>query len=197
MLVAVLGSTRHRRALATLGSLAICASGCATGSARLITTNAQSESWYSTRISAVDGHVEDGSSIRLAPGRHSVEVVGRAVPILQGKPATTTTMYGALGVVLGTGIANLHASRHHAVYSAPLTTCFRARPGRTYEVRTYVEGGVWQIQVIDHTTTYDVKSACLTGPRPPSGNSDQQLRDPFDEPRSAPVGSGTPPRAAP
>jgi hypothetical protein len=38
------------------------------------------------------------------------------------------------------------------------------RPERTYEVRTYVEGGFWQIQVVDETTTNDVKSPCKERP---------------------------------
>ena len=47
-----------------------------------------------------------------------------------------------------------------ATHSVPMNACFIARAGRTYEARTYLEGGYWQIQVVDQTTTYDVKSPC-------------------------------------
>jgi hypothetical protein len=155
--------------------VAACPFSCATGSnhepaayepAELVTTSAQSESGYSTDIVAIDGQAKHGSSFTLRPGRHTVEVEGTCTERNgnQGAIAGAAAVnpLAAVGMSIGTAIA---ASRN-ALHSDRLMACFIARPSRTYEVRTFGEGGVWKVEVVDQTTTYDVKSPCKTAARP-------------------------------
>jgi hypothetical protein len=64
-------------------------------------------------------------------------------------------MFGAVGAALASGQEEWVAGE-----SPLLTACFIARPRHTYEVRTFVEGGVWKIEVFDQETTYTVQSPC-------------------------------------
>jgi len=141
----------------------VCSVGCATSSnAELTTTSAQSESGFSTDITSIDGKRAGWGSTTLAPGRHVVEVVGtsRRVGVNASAGVRGTAMGAALAggpaVALGASLIGWADATH----SVPMNACFIARAGRTYEARTYLEGGYWQIQVVDQTTTYDVKSPC-------------------------------------
>jgi hypothetical protein len=153
--------------------------------AHLITTRSQAESGYSTEIVGLDGHpVSSRSNLRLQPGRHRVYVEGKcdntdigfvagaAVGALLVNPIVAPAIIA--GATMGT-----ERSVHH---SGRLRACFIARSGRTYEVRTYAEGGVWKVEVVDQTTTFDVKSPCkdeIEAPLLLTGGPDQP-RDPFD-----------------
>lgn len=122
--------------------------------AKLVTTISQSESGYSTDIVAIDGREVSRNHVggfQLMPGRHTVEVKGRHAPVRNYYAG------GAIAAAVGAAIAATKVSD-----SGPMVACFIARPERTYEIRTYSEGGVWQIQVVDQTSTYDVKSPCKT-----------------------------------
>jgi len=128
----------------------------------LITTNGQviidgeSQSGVSTRVARIDGKDIDGSSFELLPGRHSVEVTGK-------KKGSGGAAVGLLvGGVVG-GLVGSMADEAHAEKSSPLVGCFIARPGHTYEVRTFGNSGnagSWQVEIVDQNTTYVVTSAC-------------------------------------
>jgi len=123
--------------------------------AKLVTTSAQDVSGYSTDIVSIDGNAVSGSSFKLLPGRHSVEAEG------------TNTPRGNTGAVVGAALFSPAAAilvdiatKGDDAHSGRLMACFIARPDRTYEVRTFGEGGLWKIEVVDQETTYDVKSPC-------------------------------------
>jgi len=142
--------------LAAVGSQASCATSSA---ARLVTTDAQSESGFSTDIVSIDGKPPTGDNLTLHPGRHFVEVVGTSQKVgVNGFAAGATIVNPLVGA--GVALGGMLAARANAIHSVPIKACFIARPDRTYEVRTFVEGGVWHIEVVDQTTTYDVKSPC-------------------------------------
>jgi len=102
----------------------------------LITTKGQviidgkSQSGVSTRVARIDGKEIDGSSFELLPGRHSVEVTGSK------KDSTGAAIGLVLGGVVG-GVIGASSDEAHAEKSSPLIGCFIARPGHTYEVRTF------------------------------------------------------------
>jgi hypothetical protein len=170
--------------------VAACPFSCVTGRnheratfepAELVTTSSQSESGYSTDIVAIDGNAKRGSNFTLRPGRHTVEVEGTCTERDRNQGAiagaAAVSPLAAVGMSIGTAIA---ASRD-ALHSGRLMACFIARPNRTYEVRTFGEGGVWKVEVIDQTTTYDVKSPCKTTARTTEpARPDRPLTDPFD-----------------
>jgi hypothetical protein len=180
---------RHQFVVVTI-LVAACPFSCVTGRnheratfepAELVTTSSQSESGYSTRIVAIDGNAKRGSSFTLRPGRHTVEVLGTSVERDRNQGAIAgaalVSPIGALGMHLESAIS---ASRD-ALHSDRLMACFIARPNRIYEVRTFGEGGVWKVEVVDQTTTYDVKSPCKTAARTKEpARPDQPLTDPFD-----------------
>ena len=118
----------------------------------LVTTAAQAESGYSTEITKIDGRPRGGSSYTIFPGRHSVEAIGKHA---SRNPMARGAMFGAVGAALASGQEEWVAGE-----SPLLTACFIARPRHTYEVRTFVEGGVWRIEVFDQETTYTVQSPC-------------------------------------
>ena len=151
--------------------LVACCLGCASGThdgrrresnepAQLIATSAQAESGYSTEIRKIDGRQKSGGGHMIFPGRHSVEAIGR-YDGHDNKGRAVGAMFGVVGAVVAYSL-----ERENAAESSPLTACFIARPGHTYEVRTFAEGGVWHIEVFDHSTTYDVKSPCRSAPKP-------------------------------
>ena len=113
-----------------------------------------------TEILTLDGRYLGRGSAPVRPGWHMIEVKGtsRRVGANAGLPAGL-----ALNPVVGAGSAL--AGWASSTESAPIDVCFRALAGRDYEARTFVEGGVWHVEVIDQTTTYDVKSPCK---RPPA-----------------------------
>jgi hypothetical protein len=117
---------------------------------------AQAESGYSTEVTKVDGRPLGGSSYTLVPGRHSVEVIGKHAG---RNPMATGAMFGLAGAAIASGREAWVAGE-----SPLLTACFIARPSHTYEVRTFVEGGVWKVEVFDHETTYTVQSPCKRAP---------------------------------
>jgi hypothetical protein len=180
---------RYQFVVATV-LVATCPFSCVTGRnhepatfepAELVTTSSQSDSGYSTDIVAIDGNAKRGSSFTLRPGRHTVEVEGTCTErngnqgAIAGAAAVAPLV--AVGISIGTSIA---ASRN-ALHSDRLMACFIARSNRTYEVRTFGEGGVWKVEVVDQTTTYDVKSPCKTAARTKEpARPDQPLTDPFD-----------------
>jgi len=146
-----------------LSTAVVCSASCATSStAELTTTNAQSESGFSTDITSLDGKRAGWGSLTLEPGRHVVEVVGtsRRVGINASAGTRGAAMGGALVGGAGVAMGAFLVGWADATHSVPMKACFIARAGRSYEVRTYLEGGSWQIQVVDQTTTYDVKSPC-------------------------------------
>jgi hypothetical protein len=118
----------------------------------LVTTAAQVESGYSTEITKIDGRPGGGNRYTIPPGRHSVEVIGRHA---SRNPIARGFMAGALGAAILSGQEEWIAGE-----SPLLTACFIARPRHTYEARTFVEGGVWKIEVFDQETTYTVQSPC-------------------------------------
>jgi hypothetical protein len=133
---------------------------CASSMAEIITTDSTSESGFSTEIVTIDGRrAVQRSGYLLKPGRHFIEIVG------------TTRRTGVNGGIrgFGPGIAAANAVRAWATAtkSVPLEACFRAIAGHTYEIRSYVEGGVWQVQVVDQSTTFDVKSPCQSNANRP------------------------------
>lgn len=149
----------------------------------LITTKGQviidgkSQSGVSTRVARIDGKEIDGSSFELLPGRHSVEVTGKKMG--SGGAATGIMLGGAVGGVIGAIADNARAEK-----SSPLIGCFIARPGHTYEVRTFGNAGnpgSWQVEIVDQNTTYVVTSACNPAPKPaaePSRNPLHQSSPP-------------------
>jgi hypothetical protein len=141
----------------------VCSLACATSSkAELTTTSSQSESGFSTDITSIDGKPAGWGSISLEPGRHTVEVIGtsRRVGINASAGTRGAAMGGAAAGSPAFALGAMLVGWADATHSLPIKACFIARAGRTYEVRTYLEGGYWQIQVVDQTTTYDVKSPC-------------------------------------
>ena len=146
------------------------APGCAhPGFAVLVTTSAQAESGYSTEILTIDGKPPTERNRRLSPGRHTVEAEGHC--------ADHRVAVGVLGAIVAANRFNPPMAGR----SETLVACFIVRGGRDYEVRTYAEGGVWKIEVVDQTTTFDVKSPCketdeapmvLTGGPQPQRKSD-------------------------
>jgi hypothetical protein len=156
-------------------SIGLCSLSCATRSwALLTTTSAQSESGFSTDIVSVDGKPPTRENLGVEPGRHYVEAVGTSRRVGVNAPAGTKAAVLGVGLVsplVGAGIAL--ANWADATHSTRMKACFIARPGRTYEVRTYVEGEAWHIEVVDQATTYDVKSPCkkpgdTPGAKPPA-----------------------------
>ena len=153
-----------KMALPGFSCLAICASlllpSCGTSSmATLMTTSRQEESGFSTDILKIDGKYVSRSGASVRPGRHVVEVLGtsRSVGANSGVPA-------GLRLIPVVAAGATVAGWASATESQPIEVCFRALAGRDYEVRTFVEGGVWHVEVIDQTTTYDVKSPCKHPP---------------------------------
>lgn len=149
-------------ALAAMAAVAACLGGfaCASSMAEIITTGSTSESGFSSEIVTIDGRTAgQRSGYLLKPGRHFIEIVG------------TTRRTGVNGGIRGAGpliaAANAIQAWATATKSVPLEACFRAIAGHTYEARSYVEGGVWQVQVIDRATTYDVKSPCQSNANRP------------------------------
>jgi len=129
---------------------------CGTSStATLKTTWSQSESGFSTDIVSIDGRLTSRSSFELKPGRHVVEAVGTSSLV-----GPNSNVPAGARVAPGVGVVASIAAWASATESERMNACFIVRPGRTYEVRTYAEGGGWHIQVIDQTTTYDVQSPC-------------------------------------
>jgi hypothetical protein len=157
--------------------LAACSSSCAVdlaqgrpgdapGVAMLVTTDAQTQSGFSTDIRVIDGVKVDGSKFKLVVGRHAVEVEAHCWQPGSGI-AGGALVGAAAGPALGVAVAGIahEVSRRHC--AAPsLKACFIARPEHTYEVRTFAEGGYWRIEVVDQTSTYDVKSPCKTASHP-------------------------------
>jgi len=139
----------------------------------LITTKGQviidgkSQSGVSTRVARIDGKEIDGSSFELLPGRHSVEVTGKKMG--SGGAAVGLALGGVVGGVIGSEYDEAHAEK-----SSPLIGCFIARPGHTYEVRTFGNAGnagSWQVEIVDQNTTYVVTSACSPAPKPAANPS--------------------------
>lgn len=125
--------------------------------AELIPTSARSASGASTAIVSIDGRrAGEGNGYALEPGQHLIGLVG--------------TARGPVGNGAGRGVGADATARDaaqapaSATRSAMLEACFQALPDRTYEVRTYLEGRSWHVEVIDQTTTFDVRSPCETGP---------------------------------
>jgi hypothetical protein len=153
--------------------------------AYLITTRSQAESGYSTEIVGLDGkHVGSRREFTLQPGRHTVYVEGTWEKGMGGAVAAgvgallLAAPIVAAGVAAGVAVAAGRGAEH----SDRLRACFIARPGRTYEARTYAEGGVWKVEVVDQTTTFDVKSPCIEvfeAPLVLTGGP-KQPPDPFD-----------------
>lgn len=128
------------------------AAGCAHPDyAQVETTDSQSESGYWTEILSIDGKAPTSRNLKVRPGHHTIEAEGHCLGT------------GAVGVGAGALVAYA-INRANATRSGSLEACFLARGDRMYEVRTYKEGGVWQIQVVDQHTTYDVKSPCKRRP---------------------------------
>jgi len=161
----------YRTIMGAALTAAFCSAACATSSrARLVTTDSQSESGFSTEIRSIDGMEPSRANLELGPGRHVVEVVGTSRRV--GPNASAGVRGATAGAAfvnplfaVGVGLAGWADATH----SAPMKACFTVRPERTYEVRTFIEGQVWNIQVVDQTTTYDVKSPCKPpsrGPKP-------------------------------
>ncbi len=136
--------------------LLLCLAACGTSStATLTTTWAQSESGFSTDIVAIDGKAPSRSNLQLEPGRHVVEVVGTSK-----RTGPNASLPAGVAAIPGGQFAAMVAPLVGASRSPRMKACFSARAGRQYEVRTFEESGGWQIQVIDQSTTYDVKSPC-------------------------------------
>jgi hypothetical protein len=166
-----IGRCRTSAAVALTTALA-CSAACATSStARLVTTDSQSESGFSTDILSIDEREPTRANLELAPGRHVVKVVGTS------RRVGVNASAGMRGAAVGAGLVSplfgagaALAGWADATHSVPMKACFITRPGRTYEVRTFIEGQVWNIQVVDQTTTYDVKSPCKKKPAARPGN---------------------------
>jgi hypothetical protein len=163
--------------------------GCATARGRessepaeLVTTSAQSESGYSTKIVGLDGKEVSRSSFSMDPGRHTVEVEGECAG-RNSRVIVGAVLFGVVGAVIAHATEDTNGAGQRTQYSGRLRACFIARPGRTYEVRTYAEGSVWKVEVVDQTTTYDVKSPCKPEPSPefPLTGGPQRPPDPFDK----------------
>jgi len=128
-----------------------------------VTTEAQAESGFSTDIVSIDGKAPTRQNLTMDPGRHLVEVVGTCLKVGVNGFAVGATMVSPL-VGAGAALGGMLVARANAIHSVAMKACFIARPGRTYEVRTFAEGGVWHVEVVDQTTTYDVKSPCKERP---------------------------------
>jgi hypothetical protein len=152
--------------------------------ANLITTSRQAESGFSTKIVGIDDiPINMSRELVLRPGRHTVYVEGTFAPPLRvgGVAVGAVLISPILAPAIVAGVAAAESANRTVQTSGRLKACFIARPGRTYEVRTYAEGGVWNVQVVDETTTYDVKSPCKDPVAPiPLTGGPKQPRDPFD-----------------
>jgi hypothetical protein len=138
----------------------------------------KSQTGVSTRVAKIDGKEINGSSFELLPGRHSVEVTGKKMG--SGGMAAGAATLGIIG-----GIAGALADNARAEKSSPLAACFIARPGHTYEVRTFGNAGnpgSWEVEIIDQNTTYVVTSACNPATGPASKPSMNQPPPPIPSP---------------
>jgi hypothetical protein len=114
-------------------------------------------------IVSIDGKEPTRQNLTVEPGRHFVEVVGTSKKVGVNGFAAGAAMVNPL-VGAGAALGGILVASANAIHSDRLKACFIARPGRTYEVRTFVDGGVWHVEVVDQTTTYDVKSPCKQRP---------------------------------
>ena len=121
--------------------------------AKLATGDAQDSPGFMTEIRKIDNRPVDGSRFELLPGRHRIAVAGTHDPG-RGK-ATGIAAMGLVGLAVGA-----LADGFRATHSPEMEACFVASPGHTYEVRMFVEDGLWKVQVFDPGNTYVVQSPC-------------------------------------
>ena len=121
--------------------------------AKLVITDAQALPGFTTEISKIDNRPVEGSSFDLLPGRHRIGVAGTHDPHV-GR-TTGMVVAGPVGLAIGA-----LADGVDATHSPVMDACFVSSPGHTYEVRTFVESGLWRVEVFDQGSTYAVQSPC-------------------------------------
>ena len=133
--------------------------------ANLAATDGAGLSDCKTDIATIDGKTVHGSRFEILPGRHRVQVTSKSKGGGNNGAVAAAVMFGVVGAVVATSAA----SPGPAVTYDPLTVCFTARPGHSYEVRTSSENDMWEIEVIDQESASDVKAPCQTAPKPSIG----------------------------
>jgi hypothetical protein len=121
--------------------------------AKLVITDAQALPGLLTEMHTIDNRPVEGTSFELLPGRHRIGVTGTHDPHV-GR-ATDLAIAGPVGLAFGT-----LADGFDATHSPVMDVCFVSSPGHTYEVRAFVESGLWRVQVFDQSSTYAVQSPC-------------------------------------
>ena len=120
---------------------------------KLVITDAQALPGFLSEIHKIDNRPVEGTSFDLLPGRHRIGVTGTHDPHV-GR-ATGMVIAGPVGLAFGA-----LADGFDAAHSPMMDACFVSSPGHTYEVRMFVESGLWRVEVFDQSTAYAVQSPC-------------------------------------